>query len=285
MSNFNKKLIIGCFIGGIAVLTAFSSFVSIGAGTVGVQTLFGKTKTELLYPGAYFLNPLSVVNVINLRSSTVSDDSSGASSDLQNVQTTLTMVYSIDPKFAISIYNKVGDSSDYMRDNIIKPAMSESFKAVVAQYNASELIDSRAAVSLKMSDLIQQKLEQYGVTVQMVSVTNFQFSDQFNQAIENKMVAEQQVQTLQQNLDQAKIAAQIKITQAQGSAQSEIAQAQGDAQAEVTRAQADAKAMSLKSQTVTPEIIQLKAVEAWDGHLPNTMAGNIPFIMGVKNND
>lgn len=274
MIIFNKKLIVLFSIIGILFITAFFSFVSISAGTVGVQTLFGKTKTELLYPGAYFLNPLSVVHVINVRSSTVSDDSSGASSDLQNVNTTLTMVYSIDPKFAISIYNKVGDSSDYMRDNIIKPAMSESFKAIVAQYNASELIDSRAAVSLKMSDLIQQKLEQYGVTVQMVSVTNFQFSDQFNQAIENKMVAQQQVQTLQQQLDQAKISAEIKITNAQA-----------NATAEITEAQADAQAMKLKAATVTPETIQLQAISKWDGHLPNTMAGNMPFIMGVKNND
>jgi regulator of protease activity HflC (stomatin/prohibitin superfamily) len=95
-------------------------------------------------------------------------------------------------------------------------------------------------------------LKKYGIEVQDVSLTNFEFSAAFNQAIESVQIANQKV----------------------AQAQQELAQAQVDAQKTVAQAQAQADSQRLQQQTLTPELLEKMWIEKWDGKLPTTAAGN-----------
>jgi regulator of protease activity HflC (stomatin/prohibitin superfamily) len=149
------------------------------------------------------------------------------------------------------------------RARIVDPAIGESLKAVTAQYTAEDLISKRSEVSAKVKEVLAAKLSLYNMILDDINITEFKFSEEFDRAIEQKQIAEQQA--LKSKLDLER----IKIEKEQ----------------EITRAQAQAEALRLQKQEVTQELIalreieaQLKAIEKWDGKLPNVTGGATPFI-------
>jgi prohibitin 2 len=254
-------------VGFFVLLFGIMSISTIGAGQVGVVTLFGEVSPVTLDPGMHFLNPFASVHKLNVRVLTTQANSEAASSDLQTVDTQITLNYSLRAKNAIEIYSNIGNDPDYFENSIIDPAMSETFKSVVADFSAEDLINKRALVSDGIQKMLQTKLSAYGIDVQSISITNFQFSTQFNQAIEAKVTAQQRVFTEQNNLAAIKVQAQQKIVQAQ----------------------AEATALNIQKQAITPDLLQLRQVEnqtaaiaKWDGHLPQYTGATIPFIMSAK---
>lgn len=263
------------FIGGfglISLITAFASCTTIGAGEVGIPTLFGKPSVEVLSSGMHFINPFSSVHKIDIRVQTLSSQSEAASSDLQIVNTTVTLNYQVDYKNALSLYVQMGGDPDYIKNSIVSPFINETFKAVVAHFTAEELINKRDVVSHEILTLLQTKLNASYMRAVSISITNFQFSPSFNEAIEKKVTAQQQVLTSQNNLARQKVENEIAITKAQT-----------EAQAVVLRAEADAKALNLKKSAVTPEMIELNAIEKWNGVLP-VYTSSIPFIKTLGGN-
>lgn len=258
------SLVVAAFFALILLITSISV---IGSGNVGVVTFFGKIEPETLAPGFHMLNPLADVHSLNLRILTTAADSEAASSDLQTVDTKITLNYSVNGEDAKNIYARIGNNPDYFESSIINPAMSETFKAVVADFTAEDLINRRDKVSHNIDVMLQQKLKPYGILVQSVSITNFQFSQNFNQAIEAKVTAQQRVLTEQNNLARIKVEAQQKIVQAQ----------------------AEATSLNLQKQAITPELLQLRQIEnqslaiaKWNGELPKYSTGSLPFIMVGK---
>lgn len=249
-----KKLLL---MSSVFILTACSQ---VETGEVGVKTSFGKVDNTALTPGLYWYMPgVSKINILSTRVQTVEADSQAASKDLQNVQTQLTLNYHLGTQDPVSHFVRLGADQTTIENNIVKPAMSEAFKAIVAQYNAEELITKRDAVSTNITDLLNKKLKQYDLYVDSISVTNFKFSDAYAQAIEQKQVAEQNANKAKNDLQRITVEAQQRVVEAQ----------------------ADAQAMSLRKQAVTPELIQLKQLEIqaqmitkWNGQLPTYMMGN-----------
>lgn len=253
-------LIIGCY----------CSCSTIGAGEVGIPTLFGKPNQEILSSGIHFINPLASIHKMDVRVQTLSSQSEAASSDLQIVDTTLTLNYQVDYKNALTLYVQIGGDPEYIKNSIVAPYINETFKSVVAHFTAEELINKRDIVSHEILNLLQKKLHDSYMNVTSVSITNFQFSKSFNEAIEKKVTAQQQVLTSQNNLARQKVENEIAITKAQT-----------DAQAVVLRAEADAKALNLKKSAVTEEMIQLNAIEKWNGVLP-IYTSSVPFIKTLE---
>lgn len=243
----------------IALAASITACSQVETGEVGVKTSFGKVDNTALSPGLYWYLPgVSKINILSTRVQTVEADSQAASKDLQNVQTQLTLNYHLGTQDPVSHFVRLGADQTTIENNIVKPAMSESFKAVVAQFNAEELITKRDLVSSQITALLGQKLKQYDLYVDSISVTNFKFSDAYAQAIEQKQVAEQNANKAKNDLQRITVEAQQRVVEAQ----------------------ADAQAMSLRKQAVTPELIQLKQLEIqaqmiskWNGQLPTYMMG------------
>jgi regulator of protease activity HflC (stomatin/prohibitin superfamily) len=101
--------------------------------------------------------------------------------------------------------------------------------------------------------------------IDAVNITNFDFSSEFNKAIEEKMTAEQRALQAEKELERFKFEAQQKVETAKGEAESIL-----------EKAKAQAESMNLKKQYATPELIWLSAVEKWDGKLPTHLFGTPP---------
>jgi prohibitin 2 len=240
----------------IVLWVVTSSVYTVPAGFVGVVTRFGAIQ-RIVQPGFGVKFPF-IEDVVRMDVRTQKDqtDATAASSDLQQVTSTIAVNYNLDPQYAAQMYQTVGIS---YQDILIAPAIQNIFKATTAQFTAEQLIDQREVVRAKAEDALKTQLAQYHVIVLNFNIVNFNFSDQFNQAIEAKQVAQQQVETAKQLLAKAQVDAQTAVAQAQG--------------------QADAQKALKDAGSLTPEYLEFLAIQKWDGHLPTVVAGGTtPFI-------
>jgi regulator of protease activity HflC (stomatin/prohibitin superfamily) len=256
-----SKGIIGLVIVVLVAVLAIQSFTIVQAGHRGVVLQLGAVQPKVLEEGLHFKIPfIQTVLPIEVRVQKAESSQVSASRDLQTVTTTLAVNYHLDGATINNLYQNVG--MEY-RARIVDPAIGESLKAVTAQYTAEELISKRSEVSAKVKEVLATKLSLYNVVLDDINITEFKFSEEFNRAIEQKQIAEQQALKSKLDLDRIKI----------------------EKEQEITRAQAQAEALRLQKQEVTQELIelrqieaQLKAIEKWDGKLPNVTGGATPFI-------
>jgi len=235
-------------------------------GEVGVMTKWGKASSMALPPGFYWYNPIGgKVVKLDTKVRTVSQTSEAASRDLQNVDTKITLNYHLGALDPVNHFIRLGNDQEGLEKNIVKPATSEVFKAIVAKFNAEELITRREIVSTDINKALTSKLAQYDLFVDSMSITNFSFSKGYSEAIEAKQIAEQHANKAKNDLIRITIEAQQKVVEAKG--------------------QADA--MQLQKAVITPELIALKQLEIqskmidkWSGNLPVTYMGtNNPMMM------
>jgi regulator of protease activity HflC (stomatin/prohibitin superfamily) len=182
-------------------------------------------------------------------------DAQAASKDLQTVTTRVALNYSIDPDHIVPLYQNIG--IDY-KSRIVDPSIQEAVKATTAKFTAEELVTKREEVRDSIKNLLADKLSGTGFKVEQLSIINFDFSPSFNNAIEAKVTAEQNALAAKNKLDQVKYEAQQAIEEARGKA---------------TALQIEAEAIN-----TNPQIIQLRAIEKWDGKLPQVTGNATPFI-------
>jgi regulator of protease activity HflC (stomatin/prohibitin superfamily) len=245
----------------IALIIIGGVFVQIGPGQRGVLMTFGAVHDGVLDPGLHLKLPFaqSVARMdVQVQNSQAAETS--ASLDLQNVSTTVATNWHILPADAEWVYQHIGNEPDLV-DKIIRPAISNSVKAVTAHYDAEDLIIHRDQVRDQIQAQITAELQPYRVVVDSVNITDFHFSDEFAQAIERKQIAQQRALQAQYELQQAKVLAQQRVVEAE----------------------AQSQAQKLLQQTLTPEIIQQQAIAKWDGHLPTVVGdkGVLPMIGNV----
>lgn len=271
MDEFPVKLVVKIVVAAMLLIFgwAFWPLVSVPAGSVGVVTLFGKVQPDILPPGLNAINPLAKVHNVTTQILKHSSNGDAASKDLQQVHTTITTNYNLVGPAANKLYSEIG--MDY-ETKIFDGAAQETFKAITAQYTAEELITKREEVRAKVADLFKQKITSLSdstIRIDDIQITNFQFSQAFNQAIEQKQVAEQQALKAKRDLDRIK----VEADQAR-------AKAAGEADAAILAAKGQAAAFQAKSQTITPQMLRMAAIEKWNGQLPTYYGGNgpLPFL-------
>jgi regulator of protease activity HflC (stomatin/prohibitin superfamily) len=244
----------------ILLLTViFGSFYTIPAGYRGVLLTFQKPSDISMGEGLHFKIPV-VQGVVKMNVQTQKYEvtkASAASKDLQTVTTDIAINYFINPETAPEIYRNIGVN---YQDKVIAPAALEVLKASTAQFTAEELITNRPAVKDKIDTGLRDRLKEYGVNIQATSITQFDFSPEFNNAIEAKVTAEQTALAAKNKLEQIKYEAQQRITQA-------------SAEAEAIKIQASA----IQAQG-GKDYVQLQAINKWNGALPQVTGGAIPFI-------
>lgn len=267
VDQIEKVLAIGkraiLFLAIAIALVLFRPFVIIDAGHRGVVTNFGKVEKEVLGEGIHFRIPIvQSVHEVNVQIQKGEGNGDAASKDMQQVHTAIAINYHLIPEMVADTYQSVGNL-DTVGERIIVPAVQEAVKATTAGYTAEELIAKRGDVRNAISSALSERMRRHGIAVDEFSIVNFNFSGSFNQAIEAKTTAEQLSLKAERDLERIKIEAQQKIA----------------------TAEAEAKSLALQRQAVSPELIELRkaenerlAIEKWDGHLPTTTGGAIPFI-------
>jgi regulator of protease activity HflC (stomatin/prohibitin superfamily) len=242
--------LVGGFIGALIVVIGLAGpFVEVPAGNVGVVTNFGQVQTVTLEPGLHLVIPIyqRVTNVDTRVQPHEFQEIDAASRELQTVKLTGVMNYHIDGQYASDLFQRVG--TDFAA-KIIDPAFNDFIKTVVPDYSVNDILAKRDEIRSLAKQQLAANLSQYHIIVDDIYIANIAFSDSFQQAIEAKQVAQQQVQTEQQILAQKQI-----------QAQQAVAAAKGQADATVTLAEGQAKANDLLSASLTDQILQYQYIQ------------------------
>jgi prohibitin 2 len=243
----------------VAIVFAFAPFVIVPAGHVGVQTTFGTVNMESLSEGMHIVNPLSHVRNIEVRLQGAELKKASASTkDMQQVHTDIVVNYRLTGAKAPHIYKEFGLD---LEDKLLLPGINEAFKAVTARFTSEELIVKRDTVSQQIRQEVGDKLGKYDVTINEINLVNFGFSEDYQKAIEAKVIA----------------------TQSKLKAEQDLARIEVEAKQEIAKAEGRAKAIQIQTQAINSQggaaYVQLRAIEKWDGKLPVTQAGGaMPFI-------
>ena len=239
----------------IVFVVAVKSFTIIPAGHIGVVTQFGKVQEFTYDEGLHLKSPITTVHPFSVQTSKVEAEALAASKDLQTVTASIAVNYHLKTETIADQYRNVKGSYEA---TLAAPAIQEVVKSVTAQYTADELITKRAEVSELIQERLAERLSLYAV-VETVSITNFEFSESFNRAIEAKVTAEQDALAAKNKLEQTKYEAEQTLVKAK-------------AEAESIRIQAAALDQN-------QDLVALRAVEKWNGYLPTYYSGDtLPFL-------
>ena len=274
---------------GIAVLVcvlgiggvASECITTIPTGHTGIVTTFGRVENYTYEAGVHTKAPWQQVVKMDNRIQKAVVEMSCFSSDIQEVITNYTINYQIEKSNAQTIYRTIGQ--DYY-NTIILPRIQESVKSVIANYDAENLISNRETLSVEIREDLTAKLQVYNIEVIDASIEDLDFSDAFTSAVEAKQVAAQEKLKAEIQQEQANIEAQAAAERAviAANAEAEKAVIQAEAAAEALKKEADALAYAGEkeaeantkiAESLSPELIEYKSVERWDGKLPTYMGG------------
>lgn len=256
-----KRILIGILIL-MGLILVLNCITTVPTGFVGVKTRFGKIQADVIQEGLNTKVPfIEKIVKIDCKTQKLEVESNTASKDLQDVNLKVAINYNVIKDTANTLYKEIGKKYE---DIVVNPAILESVKSVTAQYTAEELITKRAEVSSKMQEVLKEKIVNKGFNVVDFNVTDLNFSDAYNQAIEKKQVAEQEAKQAEYELQKSQVENERKIAEAE----------------------ANAKVMEVQNASTTEQAIRLKEleieqkmIEKWNGQLPTTATGNsIPFL-------
>ncbi len=275
----------------VGLSTFFGSFYTVNEGDRGVILRNGAFQ-GVANPGLGFKLPfLDDVVDISVRDNVrtyATQNSDGTytgglaaySKDQQTATVRLSLNYVIAPDFVDEVYRQYGSESNMIL-RLVDPKVYEETKNVFGRYNAVTIVQDRAKLNTDIEQAIIAAVEG-PVSIISVQIENIDFSDEYEQSIEARMMAEVEVQKIRQNAEREKINAEIAVTQANARADSQLAEAKASAEAVRIRGEADADAIRAKGDALkqSPDLIRLTQAERWDGKLPAQMipGSAVPFL-------
>lgn len=222
-----------------------SCFTIVDTGERAVVLRLGEYKYTMT-EGVNFKLPIVDRTVkFNVRDNNYSSNHEVSSSDIQTITVETSLIYSLDPNKVGDIYKSYADKYESV---VIKPALAEIVQSTISEYRIDEFVEKRRAISQKIAERFKAKTEHTGIMLKAFNITNHDFSDQFNKAIEDKKIAEQGALKAKYDLERVKL---------------------------------EAEAQRQKQASLSPMVLQEKAIDKWDGKLPQYMSGNgnLPFIV------
>ena len=269
-----------------SLIVVFSSFVIVDAGYVGVVKRLGAVQPNYLPEGFHIKTPfIEGIQEFDVRLAKVQSIAGASSRDLQVITTEIAVQYSMIADLTPMTLQKIGTRKIVER-TLIEPAIMESVKAITALYTAEQLITQREEVKNKIQDRINSFLnetlkekELMGVlAIANVAITDFDFSAEFNRAIEEKVRAEQEAL-------KAKNEKLRRVTQAEAAAAEKTLAADAKAYEIKVESLARANAIRLEAKALkdNPQLIDLRIAEKWDGQLPKFSGGDAIPLLNIDN--
>jgi regulator of protease activity HflC (stomatin/prohibitin superfamily) len=251
-----KKTITRALITIVVLIFLFGAFGTIGAGERGILLQFGAVQDKVFGEGLYFKLPLiQRVHKMDVKIQKDEVPATASSKDLQVVTSRIALNYHLDPDSVNRIWQEVGRSYN---TRIISPAIQEAVKATTAKFTAEELITRREEVKEEIKANLAERILARGIVVDEFNIIDFDFSKAFNEAIEQKVTAEQLKLKAERDLERIVIEKQQAITQAEARAQ----------------------AIQIEAQALrtNPAVVELRWIEKWNGETPEYWGGASPFI-------
>lgn len=271
-----KKKLIGGIIAGIVIggtlLLGLMSLTKIPAGYVGVQyDMNGGVRDEVLSQGFHFINPMVSVTKYSISSETMAltkdsregsedDDSFKVSCKDGEIQVSFEMQYAFKESEVTNVFQKYkGLDGNKIINERLRTMIKSITNEVLSNYTVTEAyLDKKAEVNKDLTDTLRDRLNEYGVYVESATLSDTDVAENVKQAIQNRMVKSQEVETAQLEKEKAEIEAQTKLVQA--------------------RAEADSN--NIKQNAITDAILKQQFIEKWDGKLP-TVNGNGQSMLNI----
>jgi regulator of protease activity HflC (stomatin/prohibitin superfamily) len=248
------------------VVLAFAAILPTGLGRVqpgarGVVLRFGAPTGRVAGEGLYYVVPLAErVVEVNTQVNTVRFDRAQATChDLEPVWADLAVSFHVLPARVVDVYSLLRNN---YAQRIVTPAVEDAWKATAAGYTSSDLIDQRTAVQKDFESAVRSRLEKFGLALDAIATTRFNFSYAYAHAASEKVASVQRTLQAKQDLQRIRF----------------------ESQQSVIRAKSEVEALKLQRNIPVPQLIRMReidlqrrAIEKWDGHLPAT-TGTLPFL-------
>lgn len=249
--------------GGLSTIFMVLSFLStVPTSTIGVPTSFGEVVNTELREGLHMVPPWWKINNVFVGIDQATAKGVGGTSDTQTVNTEVSIRYSVEPGKASHLFS-INPALNY-EEMVVVPMIKDAFKFATAQFKAEELMRNRDIVRDRMLINLRQSLKPYGLIVQDIAITDFDFSGPFKKAVENKVIAVQQAQAALNDLERVR---------------HETEQVR-------ERARGEADAVTLKAKALensrSKEYLQLRFIERWNGAMPMILGSNGNHILDIS---
>ena len=259
----------------LVVALLLASVKIIPVGHTAIVTTFGKMEDKILYSGINFIAPYQSATVVDNRTQKQQITTQAFSSDIQQVDALVTVNFRVAPESEQTLLVTVG--KDFV-ETILIPRTMEALKSVFSGYPAEALIENRSVLSDQIADLLNKNVKDSGITIEGIAIENLDFSDAFTDAVEAKQVA------TQKKLEAETKQAQLTLEE-EAAAERKLITTQAEADAKIIAAEAEAKANNTLSQSITPELIQLKEAEARLKHGWVTVQGGTTTTATITSQD
>lgn len=290
----NDRNIIVSAVASLVFLIAFIvvpfSFHQINTGEVAVVKVWGKAE-YIKAEGTHFDFWLGKkYEKYDTKTRQAESETMAYSQDAQTMNLKLTVQYRIQADKVLNINKEFGSLE--VLESRIKSIVEEKTKATMSSMQAMKIIEERESLSSKVIESVSDATANYYVEITNVLITNIDFSDAFEQAVEDKMISEQQQLQAEYEAKKAETEAKGKLEVAKLQAEAELEKAKKEAEATEVKAEAEARALEIIQEAwdAIPEevrdiMLQEMAIEKWNGHLPETMVGTefLEWLMGAIN--
>ena len=241
----------------ILLFAIFGSFYSIKSTERGVISTFGKINPTPVKDGLHFKMPFAQkVHKVNIQQKKFDGVENSYTRDVQTSSVTYTINYDLVTENVSKLIMKVGD--DY-HTRIVVPFIRSAMKKAFGNYDATEIVKNRDKVRSEIEESLRKTLNNEYFTNIQFQIVDIDYDDDFERAIKEKQVAEQNA------LKARNVTIQIEE----------------QAKQMVIKAEAEAEAMRIKATALerNQKLVEYEAVQKWDGKLPQyTGGGAIPFI-------
>ena len=252
--NFPKKTIAVVAVLLVVIIVLFNSITIVDAGHTGVINTLGHVSENVLQEGIHLKVPF-VQTIIKMDNRIVKleVETEAFSKDLQTVETKLAINYRVSKDKSYAIYKNVGSEYETI---LVSPAVNEVLKAITAKYTAEESVANRSLISHGLIEELNNKLNKNGIFVEDVNIINFEFSEAYIAAIEEKQVAEQ------------------RLLKAKTEKEEAIVKAEAEAETLRIQSEAQAKANNILSKSLSENLIRYEMMKKWNGELPMVTDGS-----------
>jgi prohibitin 2 len=235
----------------ILLIAAAQSTYVVEPGFRGVKVTLGKVSPEFLKEGFGFKAPfITSIEEVMVRQQTHEMKAECYSSDLQQVNAVLQVLYRVPEQSAVKIFQEYAGAPF---DSLIAPRVQEALKEVTALHTAEMIVKQREDIKMRALEGAKRKVGTNFLEIVDVVIQDLTLSHELETAIEQKMVREQEANKARFAQEQAKIDADTAIIKAKGEAESITIRGE-----------------ALKVNAV---YIDLQIVEKWDGESPLVIGG------------
>ncbi len=262
------RIVIGAIVVIGMVMLVSCSMTTVDTGHRGVKVRFGEVIGEGLSEGLYFVNPLTTdIRNIDTRVQSWNANTQAYTRDVQQATLQFVLNYRLDPTKAHVVYQQVG--ADWAA-KLIGQVVLEEMKREVGQHEAVDLVSQRDAAARTIEKNVTSLLARRNVIVTGFQLTNIDYTNEFEHAVEAKVIAQQNA-----------IEEQNRTVQVREKANQQIETAKGNAESTILNAKAEAESIEIRARALerNAQLVEWEAVQKWNGTLPQYMMGNtVPFI-------